>query len=158
MTWWVDEWMASSFHPSFLCLSLRCDDAQLEGEKGRRSGRKGQLSWSELGKIWPQMGWRCGGHAEFKTQCGIEPCCPTASWSLGLSRLGGSSSSISAQVMSGSPRKETHYPCLPWMGCGGPSPWAELHMVFIVLCLLVFMCFSMSFFPCTKYEWFTVTL
>ena len=29
--------------------------------------------WSELGEIWPQMGWRCSGHAEFRTQCGVEP-------------------------------------------------------------------------------------
>ena len=144
-----------------LTLTWMCS-CPIKRYEGSRCGRKDQLSlltrWSELGKIWPQMSWRCGGHAEFRTQGGVEPCCPTASCSLRLSRLGGSSSRISAQVMSGSPKKETHYPCPSWMGYGGPSPWAELHMVFIVLCLLVYMCFSMSFFPCTKHEWFTVTL
>lgn len=79
---------------SSICLSLRWVNVQLEGEKGSKQEWKKRSAeftdrWLELGEVWPQMGWKCGGHEEFRIQCGVELCCPTVPGSLEFSRLDG---------------------------------------------------------------------
>ena len=71
---------------SSTCLSLRWVKGQQEWKK-----RAAECTdrWLELGEFLSQMGWRCGGHEEFRIQCGVELCSPTLPCSLGLSRLDG---------------------------------------------------------------------
>ena len=124
---------------SSICLSLRWVNVQLEGEKGSKQEWKKRSAeftdrWLELGEVWPQMGWKCGGHEEFRVECRVELCCPTVPRSLGLSRLDGHLLGFLLRS---------------YLGVLGRKPTTPAYLregVFIVLCLLVYTCFSISFF------------
>ena len=135
-----------------LTLTWMCS-CPIKRYEGSRCGRKDQLSlltrWSELGKFWPRMGWRHGGHIEFRTQCGVEPCCCMASCSLGQSRLDvhllGFLLRLSLGALGRKSTTPTHVGGVAVIHFHG-----QTYLCFTVSCLFIYMCFVISFFSVYK--------